>query len=67
MFIYTDDPAADYDRYDAEQQAKLDKLPKCDYCDNPIQDDYCYEINGDVLCEECLNNHFRKWVEDYVD
>lgn len=32
---WTDDPVADFDRYDAEQQ--LDSLPVCECCGEPIQ------------------------------
>ena len=52
-----------YDRwkqYDVEQQAKLEKLRVCDYCEKPIQDDYYYEIDNEYICEECLNDNFRK-------
>lgn len=61
--IFTDDPISDFERHDAEQQAKLDKLPRCSICDVPIQDDYYYEINDECICEECLNDNFRKDVE----
>ena len=64
---WTDDPLADFSRHDAEQQAKMDKLPKCDYCNKPITDDIYYEINGDIICESCLNDNFKKAVEDYVE
>lgn len=64
---YTDDPYADFDRHDAEQQAALDRLPKCSYCDEPIQDDYLYEINDEVICEDCIKDNFRKKVEDYIE
>lgn len=62
MFL-TDDPVADFDRYDAEQQKQLDRLPKCDICDHPIQDDHYYQINGDNVCPDCLDNEFRKDVD----
>ena len=61
--IFTDDPIADFERHDAEQQAELDKLPRCSICDVPIQDDYYYEINDECICEDCLNDNFRKDVE----
>ena len=64
--VYTDDPIADFHRHDAEQQEWLEKLPVCSYCDEPIQDDYLYEINDELICEECLNDNFRKNVEDYI-
>lgn len=64
MYI-SDDPIADFYRYDAEQQAKLDKLPKCDYCGEPIRDEHYYEINGDFICVKCLDQNFKKEVECY--
>lgn len=56
-----------YDRYEAERQRELDKLPKCEYCGEPITDEHLYDINGDVICEACLNDNFRKPVDDYID
>lgn len=64
--FYTDNPLADFANYDAEQTRQLDKRPKCSCCDEPIQDEYCYEINDEYICPECLNEHFRKDVEDLV-
>ena len=63
---WTDDPVADFERYDAEQQAKLEKLPICCECDHPIQDEHCFEINDEYICEECLIDNHRKRVEDIV-
>lgn len=59
----TDDPIADFARWDAEQAAQEGKLPRCDYCNEPVQDDYFYQINDEVICPDCLNNHFRKEVD----
>ena len=64
--IYTDDPLLDFDRYDREQQKRPKELPVCCYCNDPIEDDFCYEINGDYYCEDCLDMHFRKAVDDLV-
>ena len=62
---WTDDPIADFDRHDAEQQKQLDKLPKCDFCGEPIQDEHFYIICGDFVCLECLEA-CRKDTDDYV-
>jgi formylmethanofuran dehydrogenase subunit E len=50
-------------QHDAEQEAKLENLPVCEYCGMHIQDDYYFEIEGVIICEECLNDNFRKDVE----
>lgn len=65
MFL-TDDPLMDFEHHDWEQAKQLAKLPECDYCNDPIQDDFYYEINGEIICEHCLDHFFRKDVEDYV-
>lgn len=67
VFYRTDEPAADFDRYDAEQQKQLEKCPKCSMCDEYIQSDHFYEINDEVICEECINDNFRKNTEDFME
>jgi formylmethanofuran dehydrogenase subunit E len=67
MWSYSGDPIRDAEARDAEQQAALDKLPVCYYCGEPIQDDFCYEINDEIICEECLNANFRKQTDDLID
>lgn len=62
----TDNPLADFERHDRAQAAELAKLPKCECCGEPIQDEYCYFINDDVICEDCMNENFRRRTEIYV-
>lgn len=64
--IFTDDPLSDFDRYDRQQEEWLNSRPVCDCCGEPIQDDFCYEINGDLICEDCLDMYFRKAVDDII-
>lgn len=67
MWSYTDDPIRDAEAHDADLQAELDKLPVCSYCNQPIQDDYYFDINDEIICEDCLKENFRKRVDDYVE
>ena len=62
--FYSDNPVRDFERHAAEQERKLNQRPLCDYCDNPIQGAFYYEINGDCICEDCLKAHFRKEVRE---
>lgn len=62
----TDNPIADFERWDADQQERLEKLPVCTVCGKRIQDDYCYEINDEIFCTDCLDDEFRRETEDYV-
>lgn len=64
--FYTNDPIADFEAYDAMQEKKLAELPECCECGEKIQDEYYFEINGEYICEECLNDNHRKRTEDFV-
>ena len=50
----TDDPAADYDRWDREQQKKLEQLPICDICGYPIQQECAVLLGEHWYCDDCL-------------
>lgn len=41
-------------RHEDEDNRKLVKLPCCAWCGERIQDSFCYEIDGDKVCEECI-------------
>lgn len=56
----------DIDRFLAAEEKAREKLPRCSECNKPIQDDYCYEINGELICEECIQT-FRKHTEDFME
>ena len=59
-----------YDLWEAhnqEQEKELEKLPYCEICGEPIQDDHLYLINDEFVCQERLDRDFRKDVDDYVE
>lgn len=53
--------------HEARQQRELDKRPQCCECDEPIQADKCYEINGELICPQCLVDNHQKNTEDYTE
>lgn len=63
---YTDNPVADYERYSADQERELDRLPRCSECGEAIQDEYCYLINDEAICESCMVQNYRKPVDDLI-
>lgn len=60
---WTDDPVQDAERYYAEQEEKIKRLPVCADCGEHIQDEFCYEFNGEYICERCLEDLHKKAVE----
>jgi formylmethanofuran dehydrogenase subunit E len=65
--FWSDDPLMDFYRHERQIEEELSRLPKCNECGEPIQDDHCFEINGEFICEECLNDNHRKWTEDLME
>ena len=63
----TGDPIDDFNRYDAEQQRELDRLPVCDCCGDPIQDDVYYDFGNEIFCKECLDSNYLKYTSDYME
>ena len=63
MCFRTDDPIADFNRWNAEQESWLVERPVCADCDEPIQDDHCFEINGEYICPRCMEDLHRRDVE----
>lgn len=55
-----------HDRYEADRQREADKLPECVNCGEKIITEKCYEINGELICPECIKE-FERWTEDYAE
>lgn len=64
--MYTDNPLADFAAYELEQEKRIEKLPRCSCCDEPITDEYCYMVNDEPVCERCMDRHYRVPVEDLI-
>lgn len=55
--FFTDDPLDGYEVETAEQKNAIELLPRCSECDQPIQDEFCFVINGEVICESCVDQY----------
>ena len=66
MGVYrSGDPDKDFARRDKEQQEWEDRLPCCDCCGEKV-DDYVYDIDGEILCIQCMIDKYRRDAEDYA-
>jgi formylmethanofuran dehydrogenase subunit E len=63
---YTDDPERDFMRRDRAQAEREARLPHCEICGEPIHEKY-YNINGEIICEDCLETNYAYDVDDYID
>ena len=62
--MYTDDPVADFERHDAKQQKKLERLPVCCCCEEHIQQEKAVYMDGRWYCDGCLDD-MREDTEDW--
>ena len=62
----SDDPDLDFIRHDIEQARMEARLPVCDDCGIRINADDYYDVEGEILCEECMKERYCKSTEDYV-
>ena len=42
------------------------RLPICAKCGDHINDDWCYEIEGQLYCPDCTDKLFRRDPVDYM-
>lgn len=64
--MITGDPLRDFDRHDKECHDAERKRPRCCICDQPIWDDYLWDIMDALYCEKCMNDRYRGKTEDYI-
>lgn len=59
-----------WEAHEREQEKSLLRLPQCD---NPgcrhgiIQDEHYFYIDGEILCQECMEDKYMFRTEDYCD
>jgi formylmethanofuran dehydrogenase subunit E len=64
--MYSGDPIRDHEEREDKAERWLSTLPICSECGEPIQDDECFEINGELVCPECLVEHHQRRTEDFT-
>lgn len=55
-----------WEAHEAEQEKLLELLPECEICGVTIQEDYYFEINDAIICENCMVEQYRKRTEDFI-
>ena len=56
-----------FERYDAEREAQLQRLPICEKCKNPIQQEKAVYYNDQWICEECESDFWKDIREDFLE
>ena len=59
---WTDDPVKDAETYSWEREhMSIEEVPECEVCGHRIEEDYYFDFDGWIVCQECLNEH-KKWL-----
>ena len=66
MYFRNGDPDRDFDRYDRQMSQLEAKLPQCEKCCRPIHDDIYYEIDNEILCEDCMQDMYAGSTHDWL-
>ena len=62
--LRTDDPVADFARWDKEETEWLEKHPKCEECEEHIIQKDIVCIHGAWYCNRCLRNMLVRVGDD---
>jgi len=54
-------------QHDAEQEEQLKKLPVCDRCGEPIQQEKAVYYNDQWVCEDCEDEFWQSIREDFLE
>jgi len=49
-----------YAQYEQEQEKLRERLPICEECGHRIEDDYAYDLDGTVICEDCMGRKYKR-------
>lgn len=50
-----------------ERERRLLMLPVCEKCHERIQDEDYYDVDGEILCKECMKQKYRRKTEDLLN
>ena len=61
-----EDNFALWQQHERDMEASLARRPQCECCGQYIQDDYTWEIDGELFCPKCAADKFRRATEDLM-
>lgn len=67
MPFRTDDPIADFNRWDMELERRRARRPICERCREHIQDEKLWDIEGTLYCPNCAEIEFERDTDNYTE
>jgi Zn finger protein HypA/HybF involved in hydrogenase expression len=56
-----------WEAQDREEQERLDRLPLCECCNQPIQQEKAVYYNDQFFCEDCESEAWEAIREDFLE
>ena len=59
-----------YSQWEANErrlERELARRPVCSFCEEHIQEDQFYCVNGEYICKHCMETQFLVYTEDYIE
>lgn len=53
-------------KHDERQTESIERLPMCSECKEKIQDEVCFEIDGELICESCMMENHRRYTDEFT-
>lgn len=64
---FTDNPIKDFMKHDKEAEEKLARLPVCELCGEPIQQEFAIYYADQWCCEECEHDFWKSIRSDFLE
>ena len=52
-----------WEAHDRKEARRIARLPVCDFCGEPIQQERALKLMGLWVCDECISNNME-WIEE---
>ena len=65
--MWSGDAYKDADTQDWRNRRVTRRLPKCFFCEQPIVAEHLYNINSELVCEECLKKEYQEETAFYIE
>lgn len=66
MSRYCPDNYDQWKKHDRRETDWLNSRPRCEHCNEPIQDEDLMDIEGTLYHLECAEREFKRNTEDYI-
>ena len=57
----------DFEEWEEKNCRWMESRPICDCCGEPIQEEFYYDIDGEMICDGCLLDFLNKYCKIEIE